>query len=55
MESPTKSFQDILAREKTHQFVLSIYGLSKKFPDSEIQGLTFQLRRFAVSILTPDS
>ena len=54
MKSPAKSFQDLLAWKKAHQFVLSIYGLSKKFPDSEIQGLTFQLRRFAVSILTPE-
>ena len=42
MKSPAKSFQDLLIWKKTYQFVLSIYGLSKKFSDSEIYGSTFQ-------------
>jgi four helix bundle protein len=50
MRSPAKSFQDLLVWEKAHQFILSTYGLCKKLPDSEIYGLTFQLRRSAVSI-----
>jgi len=50
MKAPAKSFQDLLVWKKVHQFVLNIYGLSKKFPESEIYGLTFQLRRSAVSI-----
>ncbi|OGG03617.1 MAG: four helix bundle protein [Candidatus Glassbacteria bacterium RIFCSPLOWO2_12_FULL_58_11] len=50
MKSPAKSFQDLLVWKKAHQSVLSIYGLTKKFPASERYGLTFQLRRSAVSI-----
>jgi hypothetical protein len=46
MKSPAKSLQDLLVREKAHQFVLSIQGLSKKFSDSEIYGLTFLTPEF---------
>jgi len=42
MKSPAKSFQDLLVWEKAYQCVLSSYGLSKKFSDFEIQGLTFR-------------
>jgi four helix bundle protein len=47
MRSPAKSFQDLLVWEKAHQLILRAYGLCKKLPDSEIYGLTFQLRRSA--------
>lgn len=36
--------------EKSHQFVLEIYRITKLFPNSEIFGLVSQLRRAAVSI-----
>ncbi len=36
--------------QKAHQFVLSIYRFTEKFPDKELYGLTSQLRRAAVSI-----
>ena len=44
------SFEDSIAWQKAHQFVLDVYKLSQKFPDSEKFGLTSQLRRSAVSI-----
>ncbi|MBW4609404.1 MAG: four helix bundle protein [Hassallia sp. WJT32-NPBG1] len=47
---PAKSFQDLIVWQKAHQFVLSIYIFSEKFPKTEIYGLTSQLRRAAVSI-----
>ena len=45
-----KKFTDLIVWQKAHQFVLSAYRLSEKFPKSEIYGLTSQLRRAAVSI-----
>lgn len=45
-----KKFTDLIVWQKAHKFVLSAYRLSKKFPKSEIYGLTSQLRRAAVSI-----
>lgn len=43
-------FQRVIAWQKTHEFVLLIYKISKHFPDEERFGLTSQLRRAAVSI-----
>jgi four helix bundle protein len=39
-----------LSGKKAHQFVMEIYNLTKMFPDTELYGLTSQLRRSAVSI-----
>ena len=50
MRKPAKSFQDLLVWQKSHQFVLGVYGLTKNFPRSETYGLTSQFRRAAVSI-----
>jgi len=50
MRSPAKSFQDLVVWRKAHQFVLSVYDLTEKFPGTEVYGLTSQLRRSAVSI-----
>jgi four helix bundle protein len=51
MEEPSaKSFQDLFAWQKAHQFVLSIYRLSENFPNKEIYGLTSQIRRAGISI-----
>ncbi len=36
--------------KKAHHFVLKIYRLSENFPKHELSGLTFQLRRAAVSV-----
>jgi four helix bundle protein len=45
-----KSFTDLIVWQKAHQFVLSTYKLTEKFPKAEIYGLTSQFRRAAVSI-----
>lgn len=46
----TFSFTDIIAWQKAHIFVLSVYKITKGFPKEEIFGLTSQFRRAAVSI-----
>ena len=46
----SKRFTDLIVWQKAHQFVLSIYSLTKNFPKEELFGLTSQFRRAAVSI-----
>jgi four helix bundle protein len=48
--APAREFQDLIVWQKAHQFVLSAYDFSKKFPKNEIYGLTPQFRRASVSI-----
>ena len=43
-------FENIIAWQKAHAFVLSVYTLTKKFPQDELFALTSQFRRAAVSI-----
>ena len=43
-------FENIIAWQKAHEFVLSVYTLTKQFPKDELFALTSQLRRAAVSI-----
>ncbi len=45
-----KHFTDLIAWQKSHMFVLSVYEITKTFPQSEQFGLTSQLRRAASSI-----
>jgi four helix bundle protein len=47
---PAKNFTDLIVWQKSHQFVLGIYHLTRRFPNAEIYGLTSQLRRAAVSV-----
>ena len=47
---PARNFQDLIVWQKAHQFVLSVYRLSKQFPREEIYGLTSQFRRAAISV-----
>ena len=47
---PAKTFQDLIVWQKSHEFVLSVYQLTRLFPREEIYGLTSQFRRAAVSI-----
>ena len=47
---PARNFQDLVVWQKAHQFVLSVYRISKAFPREEIYGLTSQLRRAAISV-----
>ncbi len=45
-----KSFRDVVAWQKAHEFVLGVYSLTRAFPKHEAFGLTAQLRRAAVSV-----
>ena len=53
--NPAKSFQDLIVLQKSHQFVLSVYRLTKTFPREELYGLSSQFRRSAVSIANESS
>ena len=46
----TNNFKDIVAWQKAHTFVLSVYEIAKKFPEYERHGLWSQFTRAAVSI-----
>jgi four helix bundle protein len=48
--SPSRTFQDVVAWQKAHAFVLAAYQYSSEFPRTETYGLTSQFRRAAVSI-----
>ena len=45
-----KSYRDLEVWQKSMDLVVECYQITKKFPKSEIYGLTSQLRRAAVSI-----
>jgi len=47
---PAKTLQDLIVWQKAHQFVLSVYRLTRTFPREELYALTSQFRRSAVSI-----
>ena len=42
-------FQNVIAWQKAHAFVIETYRATKKFPEDERYGLTSQFRRAAVS------
>ena len=46
----TFSFENIIAWQKAHRFVLLVYSITKHFPKEELFGLTSQFRRAAVSV-----
>lgn len=46
------SFTDLNAWKEAHKFVLLIYKMTKGFPKEEMFGLTSQIRRAAVSIVS---
>ena len=46
----TYSFENIIAWQKAHAFVLLTYKITSHFPEDEKYGLTSQFRRAAVSI-----
>jgi len=45
-----KTYRDLMVWRKGIDFVTEIYRATKNFPQSEIYGLTSQLRRAAISI-----
>ena len=45
-----KTFKDLSVWQKSHEFVLKIYKVTRAFPSYELFGLTSQIRRSAVSI-----
>ena len=46
----TRRFEDIVAWQKAHQFVVMVYRTTRVFPDFEKFGLCSQFQRAAVSI-----
>ena len=46
----TRSFEDLIAWQKAHEFVVCTYRATASFPQNESFGLTSQFRRAAVSI-----
>ena len=45
-----RTFRDLVVWQKAHELVLSVYKLTRSFPDDERFGLTSQTRRAAVSV-----
>lgn len=45
-----QSYRDLIVWQKSFKLSVSVYLLTKKFPNSEIYGLVSQTRRAAVSI-----
>jgi four helix bundle protein len=48
--TPSRSFRDILAWRKAHDFVLGVYEYTKDFPKHETFCLVSQMRRAAISV-----
>ncbi|GAI37402.1 unnamed protein product, partial [marine sediment metagenome] len=48
--STIKSFEELEVWQRARKFVLKIYNLTKSFSKDELYGLTYQIRRAAVSI-----
>ena len=46
----TYSFEQVIAWQKAHSFVLIVYKITSHFPEDERFGLTSQFRRAAISI-----
>jgi four helix bundle protein len=52
VNKPLKGFKELIVWQKAYQFALNIYKETDGFPKNEIYGLTSQLRRCAVSIVS---
>jgi four helix bundle protein len=50
--STIKSFEDLTVWQDAREFTNKIYMLIKKFPKEELYGLTSQIRRATVSIMS---
>jgi len=47
---PARTFRDLIAWRKAHEFVMLVYKYSASFPSDEKYGLTSQIRRASVSV-----
>jgi four helix bundle protein len=45
-----KSYKELIVWQKSMELVKEVYKLTKRFPSSELYGITSQIRRCAVSI-----
>ena len=50
--STIKAFEELIVWQESRKFVNNIYKLTKNFPREELYGLTSQVRRAAVSIMS---
>ena len=50
MDTPSKSFRDLVVWQKAHAFVLEVYRITEPFPKKEVFGLSAQFRRAAISV-----
>ena len=50
MKAQATRFEDLMVRQKAHQFMLAAYRFTRTFHRSETYGLSSQLRRAAVSV-----
>ena len=50
--STIKSFEDLTVWQDARKFTNKIYNLTNKFPKEELYGLTSQIRRATVSIMS---
>ncbi len=48
--SAIKSYRDLNIWKRTKSYAVLIYGVTEKFPPSELYGLTSQMRRAAISM-----
>lgn len=52
MQTKIQSYKDLLVWQKAMDLVILVYKLTDKFPKTEIYGLTAQIRRCVVSIVS---
>lgn len=50
--STIKSFEELVIWQEARKFTNNIYKLTKNFPKEELYGLTSQMRRAAVSVMS---
>src|SRR5215813_14113758 len=48
--TPARTLKDLVVWQRSNEFVLSVYQLTRAFPREELYGLTAQFRRAAISI-----
>ena len=50
--STIKSFEELIIWQESRKFTSNIYKLTKNFPKEELYGLTSQIRRASISIMS---